>query len=31
MKATSQAGLAALILSDAQRFESLKRQFLQLD
>jgi hypothetical protein len=31
MRATSQAGLAALILSDAQRFESLKRQLLQLD
>jgi len=31
MRATSQAKLAALILSDAQRFEVLKRQILQLD
>jgi hypothetical protein len=31
MKAPSQAKLAALIRSDAQRFESLKREILQLD
>ena len=31
MKATSKARLAALILSDAQRFAALKQEFLQLD
>jgi hypothetical protein len=31
MKATSKAKLAALIRSDAQRFESLKREIVQLD
>ena len=31
MKATSQARLAALLLSDAQRFESLKQEIVQLD
>src|SRR5216683_5923193 len=31
MKATSKARLAALIRSDAQRFESLKREIVQLD
>jgi len=31
MKATSNARLAALILSDAQRFESLKQELVQLD
>ena len=30
MKATSKARLAALILSDAQRFAALKQEFLQL-
>jgi hypothetical protein len=31
MKAASKAKLAALIRSDAQRFESLKREIVQLD
>jgi len=31
MKATSKATLAALILSDAQRFASLKQEIVQLD
>lgn len=31
MKATSKTKLAALIRSDAQRFESLKREIVQLD
>ena len=31
MRATTKARLAALIRSDAQRFESLKRQLVQLD
>jgi len=31
MRATSKAKLAAIILSDAQRFEALKRQILQLN
>ncbi len=31
MKATSKARLAVLIRSDAQRFESLKREIVQLD
>src|SRR6266705_5574500 len=31
MKATSKARLDALTLSDAQRFESLKREIVQLD
>jgi hypothetical protein len=31
MKATSKARLAALILSDAQRFAALKQEFVQLD
>ena len=31
MKATSKARLAARILSDAQRFESLKQEIVQLD
>ena len=31
MKAPSKAKLAALIRSDAQRFESLKREIVQLD
>ncbi len=31
MRATSKAKLAAIILSDAQRFEALKQQIVQLD
>src|SRR5205809_7760263 len=31
MKATSKARIAALILSDAQRFASLKQEIVQLD
>jgi hypothetical protein len=31
MKATSQARLAALMLSDAQHFATLKQEFVQLD
>ena len=31
MRATSKAKLAALILSDARRFEALKQQIVQLD
>jgi hypothetical protein len=31
MEATSKARLAALILSDAQRFAALKQEFVQLD
>ena len=31
MRATSKAKLAAIILADAQRFEALKRQLVQLD